>query len=300
MNSIKKIIKLFLSITIVLNDLLRILIYSKFFLEKREGFKKTSCLILGNGPSLLQSINDIIELSKSCDTVCVNSFILQELMLEIKPTVYVLADPVYFKQTSIDRIENLKKNILYKLNNTITWKMTLYVPYYAKHSDFIKDINNEYFKIIYYNPTTLKTKFTKFKYFFYNIGLAIPRTQTVLNAALYIAINQKYKRIFLAGADADWHTNLYIDQKTNELSYIDTHFYGKKQLKLWSDLEETIPSRLHIQLASCATAFESYWELRYYSEYIGLEIFNLSNNSWIDAFLRATPSEAIKYIKAIS
>ena len=113
----------------------------------------------------------------------------------------------------------------------------------------------------------------------------------VLNTAVHLGIKLRYSKIYLLGADTSWHENYELDQKTNVLYSIDTHFYGKRKLPLYLDSEETLPSKLHLELSMVAKALGSYWTLLEYSKYAHVNIYNASEYSWIDAFPRSTISD---------
>ena len=66
---------------------------------------------------------------------------------------------------------------------------------------------------------------------FYKRNLAMPQSQNVLVACLFIAINMRFKQIYLAGADHNWLESLFVNQD-NQLCIKEFHFYTEKPNEL--------------------------------------------------------------------
>ena len=96
----------------------------------------------------------------------------------------------------------------------------------------------------------------------------------------------RYKEIYLIGADTTWIELLHVDQNTNDVYTIDTHFYGKKKMPLYKDSAGKIPVKLHEELYFNLNALKLYWELKDYADYAGVRVYNASEYSLIDAFER--------------
>ena len=254
---------------------------------------KEKMLIIGNGPSLTKNLERDIEKFKDFDCIVVNHFCETKYYAQIKPKFYLLADPVYFGD--IDTYNDWWKT---KINNLIDsllvntqWDMNLIIPSIANNSDFLLRIHkNQFIHPYLYNNKNLirydeSNKIEKFK--FWNKNLIEPPAQTCLNTCVWLAIFLRYKEAYIIGADSNWLELIRVDQKTNELYINDIHFYGQKsqKVKLCKDSMAT-PSSIGEELASEAKAFNNYTELKYYADYTGVKIYNVSEYSLIDAFER--------------
>ena len=117
--------------------------------------------------------------------------------------------------------------------------------------------------------------------------------QNVLNVGLYLSLFWGYKETYLIGADSTFLEDLRVDQDTNELYTIDTHFYKNKDVyvdKSFYDSQKRGRSRsdwtLHDLIYAHGRMFEYYYALKQYAEYKGLKIYNASEYSWINCFER--------------
>jgi gamma-glutamylcyclotransferase (GGCT)/AIG2-like uncharacterized protein YtfP len=245
-------------------------------------------IILGNGPSLKNQLANSIDILKSNQCVCVNSFVLTEYYSIIKPRVYLLIDPSFFVQCAVLEIEQEHISVFNNLFIKTTWNVDLVVSSKYKDNDRILKLKeNHHINILFINQDdyiAFNTKEEQFKLLNKN-KIRFP-AQTVLNTAVYLCIFWKYKNIILLGADTSWHEELRIDQKTNILYINDEHFYGTKKRIIYSDTLQTIPSKLHQELFAIARALEYYCLLREYADYNSVFVYNASEKSWIDAFER--------------
>ena len=264
---------------------------TKYFLSSiHEHMKKSdTILILGNGPSLKQQLDNNISILSSYPLICVNHFVSTSYYCKIKPSIYVLADPNLFLENPPPSLFEVNENMWKNLYELTSWKIEIIIPSQFKDNYRIKYISkNNYIKILFYNNMIdlidYKNKDTQFKYFNKN-KLKTP-AQTVLNTAVFLAIFWKYKNIVLLGADTSWHKELNIDQDTNKLYIYDEHFYDNKKRFIYKDMEETIPIKLHEEFRAICIALENYWLLRDYAKYNSVTVYNASSVSWIDAFER--------------
>ena len=268
------------------------------YLNKRLGSfeHKDDIYILGNGPSLKNTLDRDLDILKNKECAVVNKFGNTDYFFHIKPSWYILADPAFF--LDFNKIpDSIKKEIVplsQVIKKKVTWRMNFYIPIVAEKREFIKEIGmNPNICFYYYNNYGVSDVIPDgtFKYKLWDYNLLSPLSQTVLNTAVHLGIKLRYSKIYLLGADTSWHENYELDQKTNVLYSIDTHFYGKRKLPLYLDSEETLPSKLHLELSMVAKALGSYWTLLEYSKYAHVNIYNASEYSWIDAFPRSTISD---------
>jgi hypothetical protein len=260
------------------------------FYSTIHGHIKTSdtILVLGNGPSLKKQLEESLLLLKSVPCICVNHFVQTEYYTQIRPRVYVLADPNFFIPVAIQDTEEKNMKTWRDLTAKTSWNMDVIVSSQYRNNDRLGKLKtNSYINILFINMYDCAIYWSKKKQFeLFNANKIFAPSQTVLNTAVYLAIFWRYKNIVLLGADTSWHEEIRVDQKTNELFYESVHFYGTKRKKCYKDAEQTIPVKVHEEFYGTGKAFELYWLLREYAEFNSVKVFNASAKSYIDAFER--------------
>lgn len=246
-------------------------------------------IIMGNGPSLNSSLKKYMNKISLFDCMCVNEFVISDYYELIRPHIYIVADPNNFIKYD-EMSENIREqtiNMVTALRTKTQWPLVLMAPDFARKSDFIKNLNNNNIKVLYYNTLNLCIPPTEKSIFFcWNHNMIPPLAQTVLNVCLNLGIMFRYNEIFLIGADSNWMEDVRVDQTDNRVYIIDKHFYGEKKRYLYSDVYEKVPSKLGDELDAEKRVFESYWILNKYAQYNKLSIYNASEYSLIDAFQR--------------
>lgn len=244
--------------------------------------------ILGNGPSLNESVEEVSSCVQSSSCMCVNGFVMSEMYNVIKPKYYLLLDPSYFiNDIRLDLISS-RELIFDKLNNKTSWKVVLFLPFYAKNSQIWEDIFfNKNIEIHYFNSLAIDG-LEPFIYLLYKYNLGMPQAQNVLVAAIFIAINMGYKKIYLYGADHSWHENLSVNNE-NVVCLIHNHFDNntKNNLVPWKKGDNSGETwKLHEIFTFLSKMFGGYQILEEYSKYMGVDIYNASKKTNIDAFKR--------------
>ena len=253
-------------------------------------FERTSdsLYLLANGPSLVEDLRRYREMMSSSDKLVVNFMALDARFEEIKPNVYLLADPAYFSDIESldimlkDKIDGLR----HVLADNVSWPMTLVVPHFALGSELVRIVSaNKNISIIHYwTGVPCPENIVDFKGWYENRYSA--PGQTVMNTAVYLGILWKYPRVVLLGADTSFHAMIHVDQETNFMYIEDEHFYGTERKYMFVDAAHKIHDRMSRQLRSIATAFAWYDKLREFADWAGVRIINASSFSWIDAFER--------------
>jgi hypothetical protein len=277
------------------NNKIKIFKLKKLDLEPPQNFgiivaNNDECVILGNGPSLKNSLNDSFEFIKARKKFCVNDAVLSEEFKELKPEYVVFMDPFYWSRKTVEPYLSMYKKEAEILSNA-DWEIRVFMPNTAKEWNYFIDVpnKNKNVKIIYININTSLFVEEKYRFSEYKQNIAMPRVQNVLVACIYIAINAGYKRIYLFGADHSWHESIHI-REDNVLCYKDRHFYDKEEVQKYTPVYKTPDCSQTINMAELFLAFSykyaSYMELEKYSKYKGVKIYNASNISYIDAFER--------------
>lgn len=246
-------------------------------IERRQERKMR---ILANGPSLNDEIQEL-DFDEDCDYCMVNFSVMQPLFAQVKPSIYVLADPLFFTKVLVE-----KNNDLLAKFNCVDWKMALYVPT-SVHSNARKLFAHNKNIEIKTLPASLSSLVTsrKIRVSFYKRGMACPILQNVLVGAIYASIMKGYKNICLYGVGHSWTSQIAVDE-LNRVCLKDVHFYNPNAtMKPWVINGE--PFRMHEVLRALAQMFDSYWEIRALIEDLGdVRIVNKTKESFIDAFER--------------
>ncbi len=269
-------------------SLAKVLLISRFSLSKFHKNRETAS-ILGNGPSLNQSLEESGQFIKSTDIYCVNNFALSQVYTVVQPQNYVMLDPAYFLYSPANAArKDVEQNIKAILEHT-SWQMRLFVPSGFRDSFIVKEIlkNKPNIRVCFFNYTIVRG-FEWFRHWFFRNNLGMPQCQNILAACTYLAVLQGYKEIYLWGADHSWHEEIRISEN-NELEMRQLHFYdNQSQIKHEKviDVRNNSRPKLHAQFLSLHKAFYAYEILQKFAISKGVKILNASKKSYIDAFDR--------------
>jgi hypothetical protein len=251
--------------------------------------KSNKVIIIGNGPSFKGTYEKYSEILKANETICVNSFATSSLYQNIQPKFYILNAPILFhKEADISPYYiNLRNSIFLALKEKTTWELLIMVPFIAKKSESFKLLlqQNSNIHPLYYN-TTPAEGFSLFKHFLFRKGLGMPRPHNVIIPAVINLMKLGYKEIYLTGADHSWLAEISVNDK-NEALVNQKHFYDENESKP-EKMQDFIsrPRRLHEIIQKFHLSFKGYWEIHDFAQKEGVEIYNASEFSMIDAFER--------------
>jgi hypothetical protein len=264
-------------------SIVKIILLSSFRVKLPQA-PTTSCIILGNGPSLNDDLQNNRDFLKKHPLVCVNGFSLSPEYATLQPSYYVMLDPRLWE------FDDDVKKILHEIAYTTTWELQIFAPQVAKKSVLLNEVKKQNPKITvtYYNYTVYKG-FSSFGYFFYRKNLAMLQSQNVMVASLFLCINMNFKNIYIFGVEHSWHQNLHVNE-ANQLCIKDTHFYDnevKVNYRLfYKNHHKTDTFSMHEIFATLAKTFYGYEQLRAYANHRKARVLNCCENSFIDAFER--------------
>lgn len=242
--------------------------------------KNSKLFILGNGPSLLGQIDFIYENREISELICVNGFSRNIEYESLKPEIYFLIDPVFFKNDwkSYDIANSTLSCIKQKTN----WDLLLIIPRKWKNSKSLKQLsNNTNISIGYINYVPFVGKLNFIKKSLLKLELSTPVLQNVLIAAIYFGVNRKYKEINLFGTDHTWLNDLVVDE--NNIVYLkDHHFYESKTIQLVNS--DKTPKKAYFFISQIQTMLKEYSVLDSYAKEMGITIINYTVNSHIESF----------------
>lgn len=247
--------------------------------KSKEGLGR-ELVILGNGPSLRDTIDNDFDWLMSHDLMAVNFAALSPEFLRLRPKYYILADGHFFNSLPNDR--NVRK--LWENLGNISWNMTLLIPSKFKHLAKPLMMHAQGLKVRYFNLTPIEG-FDWLSHRFYSAGLGMPRPRNVLIPAIMEGIRLGYQTIYLCGADHSWTKTLDVDDENFVVS-IQPHFYEDNEEEHKRVRETYKGLRLHDVLGSMTIAFRSYWEIARFAKKNSIKIINSTPSSMIDAFPR--------------
>lgn len=236
-------------------------------------------VVLGNGPSLSQTMAECGPQLAVLPLLAVNFAALAPEFVELRPDYYVLADPHFFGNTGGTNIDKLHKALA-----GVDWPMTLFVPARMAASARVMTGGNKHISIAGFNPVGVEG-FEWVENMAFSSGRGMPRPRNVLIPALMIALRLGYSTIYVAGADHSWMKTLEVTDDNTVVS-VQPHFYTES-----ADEKARITSvyrdiKLHDVIHSFYVAFKSYHTIERYARAIGARIINVTPGSYIDAFER--------------
>jgi len=249
--------------------------------------QEKDCFILGNGPSLTADLEYNTENMMNKNVFVVNDFVLTDLFEIIKPSYYVFSDPSYWSKNTYDKMKKVRNEVYESINKKVNWPLCILIPYEAYKTKIFQDNfeRNLNIKIVYYN-TVFTDGGNFFIHFLFTHNLAIPRIQNVLVAAIFNSLNLGFKNVYILGADHSWTKDIIVNSK-NEVCLSVKHFYIQESDSpdVWLKFNGE-PYKMHEVLQDLSKMFKGYYDLKLYSRYLNTNIFNLTTNSFIDAFDR--------------
>lgn len=240
--------------------------------------KKSTLIVMGNGPSLRDAIDNHKDALLANDLLSVNFAPLTQDFFSLKPKMHLLADGLFFQTEKQGNVEEMWAAL-----RRIDWKMTLYVPVKQRRSKDLMGLP-ENIEVKYFNLTPASGWKWLMK-LFYGRGLAMPRPRNVLVPSLMTAIREGYSRILLTGADHSWSKTLWVTDNNRVVS-VQPHFYQDNEKE--RDRVESLYKGIHLHqiYESFSIAFRSYFAVKDYADSCGVEILNATPGSFIDAFPR--------------
>lgn len=265
-----------------LKSVVKLVLHSHRSTISRCASKDETIIIMGNGPSLNDSIVKYVNVLKRVPTLAVNFAANAPQFGELQPRYYVLADPHFFVSANDTNVMKLRTNLA-----NVGWRMTLFLPFEAKKYDFA--IENSNIKVEYFNLLATEG-FNWLENWAYSSGRGMPRPRNVLIPSIMIAMKMGYGNIYIAGADHSWTKTLSVNER-NEVVSIQPHFYEEDEKEEKRIKVDYLKYPLHKIVYSFYVAFKAYHEIKRYANVEGVNIYNSTPGSFIDAFPRRNLSE---------
>ncbi len=251
--------------------------------------KPQPCYVFGNGPSLKTDILGRESFYAGKTVCCVNLFVKSESYELIRPAYYVFLDPLLWDENATEDMLETIKEAIGLIRKKTTWNITIYIPFRARRSILWKSVFDgcSNIHVCFFNDTLVEG-YRWFRLFAYKKNIGIPPAQNVLVMALFLALNNGFKKIYLLGADHSWHKELELNE-SRQVCFRDHHFYDKREAPLVPFYDNTPGGRaftMHGIFSAIARMFYGYEVLNDYAEVLGAKISNASSVTYIDAFER--------------
>ena len=249
------------------------------------GTPRGTMAILGNGPSLAEELPELLRDPGDRDFMAVNYFALDERFTLLRPSYYVLSDPMFFRDSACrDRVRALYATLARK----VAWPMNLYVQYYNPEGfDYRAALPNSNIRIVRFH-TQMYRGFRSLEFWLFRRGLGSANFGTVVQVGEYVALLLGYKRIELYGVDHTLLDGLCVDDG-NRLCRIDRHYYDGAEAAAPQPIYKKVPHVPYTMadyLAEVAELFRGHEVLRDYAAALGARIVNRTRGSMIDAYER--------------
>ncbi|MDE7154346.1 MAG: hypothetical protein K2O00_07910 [Muribaculaceae bacterium] len=230
-------------------------------------------IVMGNGPSLRQTMADSMEQLQAADTMAVNFAANAPEFFEVRPRYYVLADPHFFSQEPNVNVVKLWENL-----SAADWDMMLLVPFGVKLPPQCRLKTVRFNAVGIDAPEWLETRL-------FDMCRAMPRPRNVLIPAIMLGVWIGYKDIVIVGADHSWMRTLGVDS-SNRIISVQPHFYKEPVGEQKRVDSEYSAYHLHQIVHSFYVAFNAYHQIARYAAKKGILITNATPESFIDAFPR--------------
>lgn len=255
-------------------------------MRERRGNK---IVVIANGPSLNQTIEHNLQILQDTECMMVNYSASTPLFSLIKPSYYVMADKGLMHH-QVESVNEASKKLVKHIVSDTTWPMTIILPSQLHTWTAIEQFkSNPNIQVLFdYSDWKILPEPQLFEALDKN--LVCPPTYTVTSYALYLALYFGYEDIYLVGADTSIIKDIYVDQETNALYTMDTHFYENQDVcpepldpkKHGRRYHRTMESLMH-------EVYMDFWEynmLKRYADWKGVNIYNASAFSLLDCYER--------------
>lgn len=264
-------------------SVVKIAFFSKLNVPVDSDFKnRRELVVLGNGPSLNQTVSDHADFLSEKTKMAVNYAAISELYEQLKPEIYLIADPLFWQSKEVtDRLFGA-------MAQKTSWPMVLYMPARSRKIPYWQQLilANTNIKTRLYNTTPVEG-FGWFTYPVYKKGWGMPRPHNVIIPCIMQGLRMPFTELYLAGVEHSWLKDIYVSDDNRV--YMDMkHFYADEQKRVQSQNFNSAPSRLHQILYHMYVVFKGYLTIDAFARKQNKRIFNITPGSYIDAFERKT------------
>lgn len=261
----------------MVKSLIKIGLQSKKTSKLNRDQPSRDLLIMGNGPSLKDLIDKPLEFFNPYDLFSVNFFANSPAFQRLKPRYYLLCDPHFFLAETDPNVCRL-----WEVLRGVDWGVKLFVP--TNRVKLARAKSGDKVEVCGFNPVGIEGP-GGFVRKMFDLRAGMPRPRNVLIPSIMVGIWLGYQRIYIAGADHSWMKTLRVSED-NEVISVQPHFYDDNAQEKERVASVYKDVKLHEIVESFAIAFRSYYPIADYASRRGVEIYNVTPGSFIDAFPR--------------
>lgn len=243
--------------------------------------------ILGNGPSFKNDWIEIQKMRPECDFCAVNNFANTEFFNKLNPSLYVIADPSFWRHDVNSDLAMSNQLLINNLMN-VSWPMDLICTeegflYFKKVLE-----GNSNITVVSLRDNWIDFRSKKINILALKFRLITPNFVNVLVAALWFGMISGRKKIHIYGADFSSFKAFEVDQRTNCLNTEYTHFYTENVNKevAKEKYPGMKPKNIATRLNQISLAFREMYFLSKVANNWGIKIINKSYYSLLDCFER--------------
>lgn len=235
---------------------------------------KDNLVIIANGPSIANCMEQIMSHKNDCDYACMNYFPIKSESFDIlKPKFMFAVDMMFFDKNYKYKERRDNTVLLKKKLQNIDWPMVLFL----RHAGSF-ELNNDKMKEIQINMTQIGGVYSRFRGWLFDKGIALPISATVSVAAIMLGTKMGYKNIYVYGIDQSYHENIRVDDNNHTIPNL-PHFYKENGTQ---DINFDIGAIFWDSYRSIM----GYRMLEEYAKARGVKIYNCTPGSYVDAFER--------------
>ena len=258
-----------------------------FFLRPNIPIQKQKILLLGNGPSIRESIDKVIASRSKYDLLMVNNAPLSDSFYNLRPEYLCIIDSMYW--LDLDSLNPVISNNIerfFSQLNQVNWPLNVFVPEISKNIVSQRIAND--------NITI--TAMSSAQYDFDSLfvarlallaGFSPPRVN-VLVSSIHAIIGLGYLEAKILGAEMDRIKSLEVDQLSNQTSFNIEYFYNDKgvQFSFQNKRKNCKGLPVHIRFSREASTFKWFALLAQFARHKGVALSNASSYSLIDSIDR--------------
>ncbi|HRE73129.1 MAG TPA: hypothetical protein PK637_04670 [Flavobacteriales bacterium] len=261
----------------------------------RKTFRNTGeekLLLLGNGPSLSNSMNQLGDSLGRIKTMCVNLFPTTPDFKRVKPSYFVVSAPEFWLENVDPVYLESRSSILRALRDDTSWPLEVFIPWEARRfKEWVQlPSKNPNITVTWYNIHPAEG-FRWFRHWAFRMQLGMPRPHNVLIPSMMVAIAKGIREVYVVGADHSWLPQITVDEQ-NVVLVNQKHFYDSETSR--PEIMRKLGTgrrTLAEVLQKFQYTFASYFLIRHYAESRGVRILNATPGSFIDAFDRISTEE---------
>ena len=284
--------KIFLVITAIQATLVNILISVIFFRTKfHSRVSKTllrgrSVAIVMNGPTLRSDLDRMQRSVKVNEYICANHLADTDLFTQLRPSIYVFSDPYFYSKDASDELVAARIATFDNINSKCNWPMIIAMPNEPSVDSFAEQFGeNPHLQVCWFNSSGFPADYNALLGNLWDFGLCAP-PGNVLVQSLYLCGFMRAKEVFLLGANWSFHTNIEVDQRTNEFYKVRQHVYGSKKELSYTCHRKIEKANLEHEFRSLYVGFKELRAVRDYLNTRKVKVVNFTESSFIDVFPR--------------